>query len=152
MDWLYDIKNILFWFIYSINYLVLIFWIIFFICFYLLLFYLFNIKEEKNIVKEIEYIGDFKEKIKEKIKKLEENYKFMSEKDFYNESLEIIKDIIYNQFNDKKVYNLTLSEIKNNYEIKFINFFEYLYIQNFTQTKENNEIKIIKEIKNALEI
>lgn len=152
MDWLYDIKNILFWFIYSINYLVLIFWIIFFICFYLLLFYLFNIKEEKNIVKEIEYIENFKEKIKEKIKKLEENYKFMSEKDFYNESLEIIKDIIYNQFNDKKVYNLTLSEIKNNYEIKFINFFEYLYIQNFTQTKENNEIKIIKEIKNALEI
>lgn len=152
MDWIYDIKNILFWFIYSINYLVLIFWIIFFICFYLLLFYLFNIKEEKNIVKEIEYIENFKEKIKEKIKKLEENYKFMSEKDFYNESLEIIKDIIYNQFNDKKVYNLTLSEIKNNYEIKFINFFEYLYIQNFTQTKENNEIKIIKEIKNALEI
>ena len=116
MNWeIYDIKIKLFTFLYSFDYLFLVIFLLIIILFYYMLYFVFNYKED--IVKKQETLSDDSlsiEIVEKKIEYLVLNIDLLDRNNFYTKLLNIIRDKLYLKYRDKKIYNMTFSDVKKN--------------------------------------
>lgn len=148
-----DIKTIIFWFIYSYKYLILFIFILFIVFYYYLLTKYFkkeNLKE-KTIEKKEEIIEE--NELKNKLLELENDINILPREIFYDEILNILKDLTYKNFKDENIYTSTLKELKENYNLEYYYIFKEAYFHQFNENLEDNyDIRknIIEETKKVL--
>lgn len=143
---IYDIKTFLFSFLLSIDYVLIIFIVVFFVLFYILLNYFFDFKGDIKI--ETKHITD--NKIKSRLEYLIDNVWVFSRNIFYREVSLFIKTLIYNKFQDKSVFFMTLAEIENNFKNEYNTILKEVYFLEFDKNLEDSLIlrkKILQKIK-----
>ncbi len=143
---IYDIKTFLFSFLLSIDYVLIIFIVVFFVLFYILLNYFFDFKGDIKI--ETKHITD--NKIKLRLEYLIKNSEIFSRNIFYREVSLFIKTLIYNKFQDKSVFFMTLAEIENNFKNEYNTILKEVYYLEFDKNLEDSLIlrkKILQKIK-----
>lgn len=146
---IYDIKYKIFELFFPTIYTIFVFLIIFIFVYFFVLKNFFN--DEKNTKKEIIIKID---KIKEKIKYLEDNIEFLDRSVFYKEIDNLIRDILFKNTKNKKVYLMTLSEIKDMFwnEDFYLDFKRNYFIL-FDDKKDDNltlRRDILENIKNKI--
>jgi hypothetical protein len=87
---------------------------------------------------------------------IEKNIDNYSKDEFYEVILETLKDILYNIYKDKKIYKMTLKEIKSNFNPFYFDLIKEVYIKKFNDelvddNKENRK-NIIEKTKEVLKI
>lgn len=143
---IYDIKTFLFSFLLSIDYVLIIFIIVFLSLFYVLLNYFFDFKADIKI--ETKHITD--NKIKSRLEYLIDNVWVFPRNIFYREVSLFIKTLIYNKFQDKSVFFMTLEEIENNFKNEYNTILKEVYYLEFNKNLEDSLIlrkKILQKIK-----
>lgn len=146
MDDIYDIKLILFRFIYSIEYIAIILIVIFLFLFYFLL--KFSFKEKKEINIETKYI--INNQIKKRLDYLIQNIELMSREIFYREVWMFLKFIIENNFDNNRVYSMTLTEIEKYFKTWDFDILKEVYFLEFNSNLEDSfEVRknILEKIK-----
>ena len=133
---IYDIKTIFFWFIYSLDYFIIIFIIVFFIWFYFLLNYFLYLPRKENFKKEI--IVNDEDLMWRRLKYIQDNIANFSKEVFYREFSLFIKTLIFNVYKDKSIFFMTLDEIEKKYKSKYIEIFKEVYFLEFDKSKEDN--------------
>lgn len=146
---IYDIKYKIFELFFPTIYTIFVFLIIFIFVYFFVLKNFFN--DEKNTKKEIIIKID---KIKEKIKYLEDNIEFLDRSVFYKEIDNLIRDMLFKNTKNKKVYLMTLSEIKDMFwnEDFYLDFKRNYFIL-FDDKKDDNltlRRDILENIKNKI--
>lgn len=143
---IYDIKTFLFSFLLSLDYVLIISIIVFFVLFYVLLNYFFDFKSDIKI--ETNHISD--NKIKLRLEYLINNSWVFSRNIFYREVSLFIKTLIYNKFQDKSVFFMTLEEIEKNFKNEYNLILKEVYYLEFDKNLEDSLIlrkKILQKIK-----
>ncbi len=143
---IFDIKILLFSFLSSLDYIVVISIIVFLIFFYLLLHYFFLAKPSIKI--QIEYIDD--DKIKQRLEYLVKNVDIFSREIFYREVGLFLKMLISQKYGDKKVFFMTLSEIEKFFKSQYFPLLKEVYYLEFNHNLEDSfEVRknILEKIK-----
>lgn len=139
---IYDIKYKIFELFFPITYTIFIFLIVFILFYFFVLKIFFN--EEKNTKKEEVIIKI--DKIKEKLKYLEDNIESLNRSIFYKEVDRLIRNIIFRDTKNTNIFFATLSEIKNIFwDEDFYLIFKKNYFLIFDD-KENDNLEVRKEI------
>lgn len=139
---IYDIKYKIFELFFPITYTIFIFLIVFILFYFFVLKIFF--KEEKNTKKEEVIIKI--DKIKEKLKYLEDNIESLNRSIFYKEVDRLIRNIIFRDTKNTNIFFATLSEIRNIFwDEDFYLIFKKNYFLIFDD-KENDNLEVRKEI------
>lgn len=158
MEDIYDLKEILFWFLYSIDYTILILSFLFFVFFYFTLnkflsWKIDNIKiEEKPKVQEIKISQ--KDKFLQELKEIEENINNISNKIFFDKLEMLLIKLTFEIYKDKNIFNSTLKEIGENYNLTYFSIIEkcyyFKYSWNNDSLENDKKIELINDIKKVL--
>ncbi len=144
---IFDIKILLFSFLSSLDYVIIIFIIVFLVIFYLLLSYFFFWKTP--VIKiQTEHISD--EKIKQRLEYLVKNVNSFSRDIFYREVGLFLRMLISKQTQDRGIFFMTLSEIEKNFKSKYFSLLREVYYLEFNHNLEDNfEVRknILEKIK-----
>ncbi len=144
---IYDIKILLFSFLSSLDYVVIICIIVFLLFFYFLLEYFFLWKPP--VIKiQTEHITD--EKIKQRLEYLVKNAHTFSRDIFYREVGLFLRMLMSKQTENRAIFFMTLSEVEKNFKSHYFPLLKEVYYLEFNHNLEDNfEVRknILEKIK-----